>query len=392
MNTPMNLDVSKYSIDELEEILRLRKPYTYEDVAIRIDDYSEKLGYTKEGDGIATFLSDVSNTFKRLLDSHNKTVATTHPVMHPAVYNPSSSHVTRRIINVDSRYRKDPFDTAATNFRFELAESLTNVKSLRLYAVHIPTTWYAFSPKYGNTRFFVGAPGGTPVAYDIPGGNYSPAELTAEFSAKTQSIDNNLAATWDSNTFKNTINHTHNGGSAHEITFYSETDAVYDFSTGCEVRTKINGSLGWAMGYRGAAATVQTTLTGIDSIEFPATTDTFGPKYFYLVLDDFTNSQLSRGVVGLTGTDTNGIDTWKNDRLRPPTNTNVLAMISVEKLKTDERGIMPFISSGLEFNVRNYSSPVDIARMEVRLVDDRGYTVDLNGADWSFAMLAEQQL
>jgi hypothetical protein len=30
--------------------------------------------------------------------------------------------------------------------------------------------------------------------------------------------------------------------------------------------------------------------------------------------------------------------------------------------------------------------------MKVSLIDDRGNVVDLNGADWSFSLLVEQQL
>ena len=131
--------------------------------------------------------------------------------------------------------------------------------------------------------------------------------------------------------------------------------------------------------------------------EFPAAIDTYGPRYFYLVLDDFTNSQLSRGLVNMHdfnnhNMDNSATDRWKYDRIRPPSSPNVLAIISVDKIKPDERGIIPYINSGLEFNTRAFSSPVDITRMKVSLIDDRGNVVDLNGTDWSFSLLVEQQL
>ena len=37
---------------------------------------------------------------------------------------------------------------------------------------------------------------------------------------------------------------------------------------------------------------------------------------------------------------------------------------------------------------RVYFGPVDLERMRVRLVDDQGYTVNLNGNNWSFTMSA----
>ena len=42
----------------------------------------------------------------------------------------------------------------------------------------------------------------------------------------------------------------------------------------------------------------------------------------------------------------------------------------------------------LDEATRVYFGPVDIERMRVRLVNDKGYTVNLNGNDWSFTLTA----
>ena len=44
----------------------------------------------------------------------------------------------------------------------------------------------------------------------------------------------------------------------------------------------------------------------------------------------------------------------------------------------------------LSQNTRVYFGPVDIIRLGIRLVDDKGNTVNLNNADWSFTLLVEQ--
>ena len=397
----MNLDVNKYSISELEDILRLRKPYTYEDVAIRIDDYSDKLedgGIGVNGDMIS-FLNDVSTKFKLLIESQNKTIATTHPVMHPTINNPNIGHVTRRIVNVDSQFRKNLVNvdntlSSSTEFNFDLADPLSNVKSLRLYAIHIPSTWYAFSKKQGNTRFFID----TDISinqYDIPDGNYTPNQLVATVNDLINL--NHIDISYNSSNYKTTISHDNSNGDNHKFIFYADTDVSYNFSDGCGVRTKINNSLGWALGHRGMGSEVSEEVYSNSQILFPAITESYGPKYFYLVLDDFTNSQLSRGLTNMddfpfSNSDNKDKERWKYDRVRPPNGSNVLAIISIENLKSLEKGIIPYIKSGLEFNTRVYSSPVDLQRFRVRLVDDRGYTVDLNGADWSFSLLVEEHL
>ena len=383
----MNID--NYTIEELEEMFQLRKPYSYEDMMTRIDDYDSKVGgggsgSGGSGDAFKSFLGAAQMKFKLELESQNKNVATTHPVMFPNIYNPNMGHTTSRIVNIDSKYRQD-ITGSATDYTFDLGEHLTNVKNIRLYAIHIPTTWYAFSKKYGNTRMWVDNSG-----VNIPDGNYTPESLVSQVQAEMPAD-----ISWNYSNIKTTV--TNNDGTYRSLTFYAQTDASYNFSEGCDQRTKLNNSLGWALGWRGMGETVSVDLDSDASEPFPAAIDTYGPRYFYLVLDDFTNSQLSRGLVNMHdfanhNADNQATDRWKYDRVRPPSSPNVLAIISVDKIKPDERGIIPYINSGLEFNTRAFSSPVDITRMKVSLIDDRGNVVDLNGADWSFSLLVEQQL
>jgi hypothetical protein len=39
---------------------------------------------------------------------------------------------------------------------------------------------------------------------------------------------------------------------------------------------------------------------------------------------------------------------------------------------------------------RVYFGPVNISRLSIQLINDRGDIVDLNGADWSFSFIFEQ--
>ena len=79
----------------------------------------------------------------------------------------------------------------------------------------------------------------------------------------------------------------------------------------------------------------------------------------------------------------NNLDT----RSKAPTTTNVLAVIP---LKNQNRGSIYVDFSGqLQENKRTYFGPVDIERMRVRLLDDKGNTLNLNGSNWSFTLLSE---
>ena len=50
----------------------------------------------------------------------------------------------------------------------------------------------------------------------------------------------------------------------------------------------------------------------------------------------------------------------------------------------------PYISYGSSLSVRTYFGPVNIERIHVKLLDDTGNIVNLNGVDWSFSLIAEQ--
>jgi hypothetical protein len=43
----------------------------------------------------------------------------------------------------------------------------------------------------------------------------------------------------------------------------------------------------------------------------------------------------------------------------------------------------------LQDNKRIYFGPVNIDRMHVKLLDDKGYPVNLNGGDWAVTLISE---
>ena len=412
-----NLDVTSYSNRELEQLINLPTKYTREEVAIRVEDFKVKL--VKSGGGstesVVDFLTHLAGRlsvqFEKLpstVDANSRSmgehaIAVDHSRSTP---HPGSAHRTSRIVNVDSLFRKNvfPFDaanpralTSSTNYTFDLSHPLTNVTNMRLHSVHIPTTWYAFAPEYGNTRFYYE---GNPV--DISAGNYTPSELLAEVDAKmvAQSGVSNPKYDFAVSQYKTEITH-NNGSGIHSFTWYDHNDADHNFSEGtgtCGQRTKVNNSLGWALGFRRDTDPVQYDIDGSSTITSEAAIDTFGPRYFYLVIDDYTNSQTSQGLVSINDINpttqelNDATNSWKNDRVRPPSERNVIAIISIDNPSTFVRGVTPFIRSGLEFNSRSYSSPVDIDRMHVSLIDDRGATVNLNGGDWSFTLIVDQEI
>jgi hypothetical protein len=77
--------------------------------------------------------------------------------------NPNLENITSRFINLDSQFRQASggSESMSTDYTLDLSDPLTNVLSLRLYAIQIPYTWYTIDYVYGNTCFWVTNKGNT---------------------------------------------------------------------------------------------------------------------------------------------------------------------------------------------------------------------------------------
>lgn len=79
-----------------------------------------------------------------------------------------------------------------------------------------------------------------------------------------------------------------------------------------------------------------------------------------------------------------------NLKAMPPSSSNLMGLIPVKPDGLEFGGILVENANSLTFNIRNYFGPVDIERVEVKLYDDKGNLLDLNGAEWSFSIITTQ--
>ena len=369
--------------------------------------------------------------------------------------NPNLKNTTTRIVNIDSQYRENifPFNSnpdspsSPTNFTLDLSDPIHNAIDIRVTSYQIPYSWYLIDADWrSNSCFFVD---GSVVS--IGSGNYSQVELIQAIqSSMTTSLPTDISNVDISYSFvsgKTTI--INNNTSSITITFY-DPNGELACKSNCKTTPKFNNNLGWILGFRGNTnipnddplyGQMIYTLAIGDSVESEALVDVIGPKYFLLILDDFQQNHLNKGLVGITptqkaveipsywnadlaisangcATTTSGsnkkIPTYvqnaprrltqaqlftlnsttqsrsqtQHNRLTAPTNTNVLAHIPLKGINNLVPGKVLIDDFNLHEAERVYFGPVDLERMRVRLVDDQGYTVNLNGNNWSFTMSA----
>jgi len=78
-----------------------------------------------------------------------------------------------------------------------------------------------------------------------------------------------------------------------------------------------------------------------------------------------------------------------NFRGKAPTTSDTFALIPIKKGNMSTGEVYVDFSGSLQDNKRVYFGPVNIDRIHVKLLDDRGNVVDLHGADWCVTLISE---
>ena len=274
-----------------------------------------------------------------------------------------------KYINIDTRFR-DNYDTnILSKHNVTLPERYIDVRNISVVSAEIPMSYYNISSALGNNAFKI-IEDTTEEIIVVPDGEYSKASLVSTvnelISSNEISINN-----------KTTITHTDSS--------HSHTQAVFDFSvdaSGNRSRFGFKSSLGWLLGFR----TPTFTFTGAELENFidngltsTAVANLSGPRYLYLVVDEFTSS----------GNQSSFVSPLPNSLI----NKNILARISVSKQDYPFGSILPAnLSNGLLMtDVRSYTGKVDIQKLNIQLVNEFGNVIDLNGDDFSLCLKIEHE-
>lgn len=283
--------------------------------------------------------------------------------------NPLNKRSLRQNINIDTRFRENYYTTQSTNFHLDLPIRLTQVVSLQLSALEMPTSFYAVSGVFGNNFFVLQIDGLSPLIVTVPDGNYSYLSLQTYINnfLTTQSVVAYQTIQFLSDI--NTPNGGGSGGSGKMVVAYSVATATnfsISFQTdkyGNEDRqTPLPLKLGWLMGYRNGYYENNVAYVSEGVI------DLTGPKYIYLVIDDFNNSVND----GFYGAFTSSI-----------LNKNILARITLQGsvFTTFTQTNLLLVTTS-----RQYFGPVDIQKIQVQLLDEYGRILNLNNMDYSFCL------
>ena len=78
-----------------------------------------------------------------------------------------------------------------------------------------------------------------------------------------------------------------------------------------------------------------------------------------------------------------------NYRAKAPTTSDILAIIPIKTSNLSTGSILVEFSGSLQENIRTYFGPVNIERLAVKLLNDKGHVIDLNGIDWVITLICD---
>jgi hypothetical protein len=81
--------------------------------------------------------------------------------------------------------------------------------------------------------------------------------------------------------------------------------------------------------------------------------------------------------------------TLTNFRSKAPTSSDILAIIPIKTTGLSTGSIIVEFSGSLQESIRTYFGPVNIERLAVKLLNDKGQLIDLNGLDWVITLICD---
>ena len=269
----------------------------------------------------------------------------------------------RKYVNIDTKFRDEYNSSSLANYTITLPERITNVQSIMVCNAEIPMTYYNISENLGNNYFTVSyASVGQPVI--IPDGQYTSAQLSVAVNAQIQTLTTNYK----------TLTYIVSGNKS---TFYCSSGSVevrFDMdSTGTFDKFNFKSKLGWLLGFRKQSYIITTAPSLSDSL-----IDLNGPRYLYLVIDEFSQNNTNSFISPQAGF---------------LMNKNILARITINSTTFPNGQILPAnnFNGYLLSDRRNYNGIIDIKKLNVQLVNDIGKVMDMNGMDFSFCLEVSQE-
>jgi len=365
-----NLNSNVYNLTELENLLGLETPYTIEELDVKKNSLRDKIVKMPdiESNKRKNILIFLDNIVKRLLENLTQTNilprnnGENNPILKNV--NPDVKYVTK-LVNVDSLFRNDYYNTKSSDFTFMLPDKINKVIKMSISNIQLPLTSYSISSHLKNNQFKISY-NGQEFTCKLPDGNYSTQfkdtaasiEVTINELIKNSGIPDistNVKFSVDKISGKSVFTCDNSGGLSVDFTMD-------------DTLNPLSFKLGWLLGFRAGKYTGPAVVSeGLCHIS--------GSKYVFLGIDDYQNNGSNNFIANF------------NESTLP---SNIITRLNIDHAKEENGVYTSSLEQDLNINIytntREYFGPVDIQKLTFTLYDQFGRVIDLNYMDWSIVL------
>ena len=394
----MSTNINDYTIDELFDILSLNKyNINIEEINTKIKELENKMMNSKLDNSTVIFIeaikekiySHISHSgFEKNVISYDKTSNIKSDLINTNNNKYFDRIIIDKILVIDTKFR-DNYDEPSTNFNIVIPNPLKNVISMQLSNIEIPNTWYAIDETIGNNFFHIRETD-SDIWYkiDISSGSYYYEDLISSINTRIEQVFidtsysefTNIESSIDLSLNTNKSIPTGNGKVTIQLTNDISTNFDLDFfsidpNVSIYKESDINNIsklFGWKLGFHNSNYDYyynNTSFTG------ESTLDIRGPRYLYLLLEDYNKSiynnyiPFSKNMSKLKNT----IDIFARISIN---NTGAFSMYNENKFK-------------VYGDKRTYDGPININRLNIKVTDEYGDILNLNNNNFSFTIKME---
>lgn len=424
MNSNFDLDINNYSLNELKNFLKLNDNYNPNDIENKVNEMINDIFKMEKSAYEPRYKFDIINFVKLAKDilisayndiqterEINRVAKRNEEKVHQSnkvgkIMNPLGIHQvlqtqsipydtvdpyrhnrTKLIYVFNTSARDNFFQSVCTNCSFTLNTKLKNVISIAISSVQIPNVMLTFSADRQTNQIYMHEYNtGINGIITIPDGNYSRVDSSNNIlpfytPAMSVILEKTINDFFGGNRFKviidpasnrTTISNTTNTFTMDilkktnediEICNSNNTNIdAYDYDVNIKPSAFIS-TLGYLLGYRNFI------YFGKNSYTSEGTFNNVYSSYLYFALDDHTSSQ---------------------------TITNTYGVLQESLINDNVLGVIPMNSSPFEcvfdnnsnfiYKKRDYFGPVDISKISIKILNQRGAIVNLLQDEFSFSL------
>ena len=271
-------------------------------------------------------------------------------------------------LNINSCFRPNYYQSNPCDFLYIIPSEITKVTSMRLVSIEIPNSWYLFSNDKKNNWFEISIDVEEDKTYcydiSIPEGNYD-CDSLQEYLNRTyfyeSGLDNYLK-------YIKFFIDPHNLKSRFEIIEIDiETTPKISFSLkfSQNINHNIMNTFGWIIGFRLG------NYLKMCKVISEGLFDAGGDRYIYVAINDFQYNNNTSNIVCFD---------------KSILNEDVIAKIPMINGKLS---LIINDNNNSLAKIRRYNGPINLNRLQIKILDHFGAIVDLNNMDFSMTLELE---